>query len=155
VDGAARTCEDPMTEPKSKPKSATRLTARKIAKPCLASETSSKTRYQARPHHCDATDVYGRNECSDHDCYRLAAVFGPRLSCRWRAAGRKGEDGHDSTARRSTGIAGRPKMPFDPQGAHQSSRGSSTSEGTFDTNSLGNESLALVFPSSWTQWFRI
>jgi hypothetical protein len=56
-------------------------------------QTSSKTRYQARPHHCDATDVYGRNECSDHDCYRLAAVFGPRLSCRWRATPPEGSNG--------------------------------------------------------------
>jgi hypothetical protein len=51
-----------MTKPKSKPKAATGLTARKTAKPRVSQaigasiiQTSSKTRYQARPHHRDTT----------------------------------------------------------------------------------------------------
>jgi hypothetical protein len=76
-----------MTKPKSKPKAATRLTVRKdrqarVSQAIGASiiQTSSKTRYQARPHHRDATDVYGRT---------IAAIMTATCSCQTRTAPQK------------------------------------------------------------------
>src|SRR5882672_8150534 len=38
-------------------------------------QISRGTRYQARPHYLNATDAYGCNDRSDHDCYGLATVM--------------------------------------------------------------------------------